>query len=85
MPPPYELKNGLKFWGEMPEVSISDEDGWLPGIYDSRATAKCAYKSLTYDDLKRLEEMINNVDTLDRTITMDDLNDYSLGIDNIVL
>lgn len=85
MPLPIEGKNGLKFWGEMPEVCISDEGGWLPGIYDSRATARCAYKSLSYDDLKKLEEMINNANTLDRAITMDDLNDYSLGLDNIVL
>ena len=85
MPLPIEGKNGLKFWGEMPEVLISDEGGWLPGIYDSRATARCAYKSLSYDDLKKLEEMINNANTLDRAITMDDLNDYSLGLDNIVL
>lgn len=82
---PEELKNGLKIWGFSPEVLISDEGGWLPGIYDSRATARCAYKSLSYDDLKKLEEMINNANTLDRAITMDDLNDYSLGLDNIVL
>lgn len=85
MPLPEELKNGLKIWGFSPEVLISDDGGWLPGIYDSRATARCAYNSLSYDDLKKLEEMINNVDTLDRAITMDDLNDYSLGLDNIVL
>ena len=74
----------LKFWGEMPEVCISDDGGWLPGIYDSRATARCAYKSLSYDDLKKLEEMINNINTLNRSITMDDLNDYSLGNEHII-
>lgn len=77
--------SSLKFWGDLPSVSISDDGGWLPGIYDSRATARCAYVSLTYDDLYKLNEMICRVDTLNRSITMDDLNDYALGLDNIVL
>lgn len=76
--------NTLKFWGESPEVTISDEGGCLPGIYDSRATARCAFNSLTYNDMYKLNEMICKVTSLNRSITMDDLNDYSLGNPNII-
>ena len=74
----------LKYWGEQPTVTISDNGGWLPGIYDSRATALCAYKTLKYDDLNKLSKLVCREDTLNRSITMDDLNDYSLGNEYII-
>lgn len=76
--------NILKFWGESPKVTISDEGGWLPGIYDSRATARCAFNSLTYNDMYKLNEKICKETSLNRSITMDDLNDYSLGNEHII-
>lgn len=76
--------NTLKFWGESPKVTISDEGGWLPGIYDSRATALCAFNSLTYSDMFKLNEKICKETSLNRSITMDDLNDYSMGNEHII-
>lgn len=51
---------------------ISSRDVWLPGVYDSEATARWAFQ-FSDETLQRLTERICHVDKENRTITRDDL------------